>query len=107
MIVIVINVNHKFNTTCLYTICELLQLEHVITSAYNKELVLYIRMVINTILCIATPTCFNVYTIVIFMQGGFAKCYELIDKENNVIYAGKIVAKELLIKPHQKDKVFH
>ena len=39
------------------------------------------------------------------LQGGFAKCYELIDSDTNVVYAGKIVSKSVLIKPHQKDKV--
>ena len=38
-------------------------------------------------------------------QGGFARCYELIDTETNKMYAGKVVAKSLLTKPHQKDKV--
>ena len=38
-------------------------------------------------------------------QGGFAKCYELIDLATNVVYAGKIVPKSLLTKPHQRDKV--
>jgi len=37
-------------------------------------------------------------------KGGFAKCYELTDG-SNTIYAGKIVSKTLLIKPHQKDKM--
>ena len=39
------------------------------------------------------------------VQGGFAKCYELTDLGTNMIYAGKIVSKTLLIKPHQKDKM--
>jgi len=38
-------------------------------------------------------------------KGGFAKCYELTDLGTNMIYAGKIVSKTLLIKPHQKDKM--
>ena len=38
-------------------------------------------------------------------QGGFAHCYELIDVDNNHIYAGKIVPKSMLTKPHQRDKV--
>lgn len=38
-------------------------------------------------------------------KGGFAKCYELIDSDTNVVYAGKIVSKSVLIKPHQKDKM--
>lgn len=38
-------------------------------------------------------------------QGGFAKCYELTDAASKTIYAGKIVSKTLLVKPHQKDKM--
>ena len=38
-------------------------------------------------------------------QGGFARCYELTDMETNKVYAGKIVAKSLLTKSHQKEKV--
>ena len=38
-------------------------------------------------------------------QGGFAHCYELIDVDTNKVFAGKIVPKSLLVKPHQKDKV--
>ncbi|XP_033639138.1 serine/threonine-protein kinase PLK1-like [Asterias rubens] len=38
-------------------------------------------------------------------KGGFAKCYELIDVATNTTYAGKIVSKALLVKPHQKDKM--
>ena len=39
------------------------------------------------------------------VQGGFAHCYELIDSETGTIYAGKIVPKASLTKPHQRDKV--
>ncbi|KAH7934745.1 hypothetical protein HPB52_000035 [Rhipicephalus sanguineus] len=38
-------------------------------------------------------------------KGGFAKCYELTDKTTNVVYAGKVVSKALLLKPHQKEKM--
>ena len=38
-------------------------------------------------------------------QGGFARCYELTDVETKEIFAGKIVSKSLLTKPHQRDKV--
>jgi polo-like kinase 1 len=38
-------------------------------------------------------------------KGGFAKCYELIDTVTNVVYAGKIVQKSMLSKPHQRDKM--
>ena len=37
-------------------------------------------------------------------KGGFARCYELIDKEKNV-FAGKAVAKAALVKPSNKEKV--
>lgn len=45
------------------------------------------------------------YMFVSIIQGGFAYCYELIDTDTNVVYAGKIVSKTMLTKPHQKDKV--
>ena len=38
-------------------------------------------------------------------QGGFAHCYELIDSDTGTVYAGKIVPKASLTKPHQRDKV--
>lgn len=38
-------------------------------------------------------------------QGGFAKCYELTDVKTNKTYAGKIISKNRLSKPHQKEKV--
>ncbi|XP_078492589.1 serine/threonine-protein kinase PLK1 [Ciona intestinalis] len=38
-------------------------------------------------------------------KGGFAKCYEIVDLETKKIFAGKIVPKALLVKPHQKDKM--
>lgn len=38
-------------------------------------------------------------------KGGFARCYELQDKETNHVYAGKIVPKSMLTKPHQKEKM--
>ncbi|CAG5126905.1 unnamed protein product [Candidula unifasciata] len=38
-------------------------------------------------------------------KGGFAKCYELTDMDTKEIWAGKIVAKSLLQKQHQKDKM--
>jgi hypothetical protein len=40
----------------------------------------------------------------VLLKGGFAHCYELIDTETKKIYAGKIVPKSMLTKPHQKDK---
>nr|CAH0111943.1 unnamed protein product [Daphnia galeata] len=38
-------------------------------------------------------------------KSGFAKCYELTDLDNGQIFAGKIVSKQLLVKPHLKDKM--
>lgn len=38
-------------------------------------------------------------------KGGFAHCYELIDLDTNTVYAGKVVPKTLLTKPHQRDKM--
>lgn len=38
-------------------------------------------------------------------KGGFARCYELIDQTTKHVYAGKIVPKTLLQKPHHKDKM--
>jgi len=40
------------------------------------------------------------------LQGGFAKCYELTDAVTKQVFAGKIVPKTLLVKPHQREKVF-
>ena len=38
-------------------------------------------------------------------QGGFAKCFELIDSDTQEIYAGKVVSKSQLVKPSQKEKM--
>lgn len=38
-------------------------------------------------------------------KGGFAKCYELTDMETKQTFAGKIVPKTMLTKPHQKEKM--
>ncbi|XP_013406101.1 serine/threonine-protein kinase PLK1 isoform X2 [Lingula anatina] len=38
-------------------------------------------------------------------KGGFAKCYELTDLKTNKVYAGKIISKSRLTKPHQKEKI--
>jgi len=40
-----------------------------------------------------------------FSKGGFARCYELIDVSNGQAFAGKVVPKSMLVKPHQKEKV--
>jgi len=42
--------------------------------------------------------------LICFMQGGFAKCYEIIDVETDDVFAGKIVSKKLMIKHNQKEK---
>jgi len=46
----------------------------------------------------------NTLYIPIFSQGGFAKCYEIIDVETDDVFAGKIVSKKLMIKHNQKEK---
>lgn len=38
-------------------------------------------------------------------KGGFAKCYELLDLNTNKVYAGKIISKQRLTKPHQRQKI--
>ncbi|XP_051876688.1 serine/threonine-protein kinase PLK1 [Pristis pectinata] len=38
-------------------------------------------------------------------KGGFAKCYEISDMESGEVFAGKIVPKTLLLKPHQREKM--
>nr|XP_033770750.1 serine/threonine-protein kinase PLK1 [Geotrypetes seraphini] len=38
-------------------------------------------------------------------KGGFAKCYEITDADSKAVFAGKIVPKSLLLKPHQKEKM--
>ncbi|KAL4659106.1 serine/threonine-protein kinase PLK1-like [Arapaima gigas] len=38
-------------------------------------------------------------------KGGFAKCYEITDVETKEVFAGKVVPKALLLKPHQKEKM--
>ncbi|XP_070269769.1 serine/threonine-protein kinase PLK1 isoform X2 [Myotis yumanensis] len=38
-------------------------------------------------------------------KGGFAKCFEISDAETKEVFAGKIVPKSLLLKPHQKEKM--
>ncbi|XP_036418519.1 serine/threonine-protein kinase PLK1 [Colossoma macropomum] len=38
-------------------------------------------------------------------KGGFAKCYEITDMDTKEVFAGKVVPKSLLMKPHQKEKM--
>lgn len=39
-------------------------------------------------------------------KGGFAKCYEFENMATKEIFAGKVVSKKLLMKPHHKEKMF-
>ncbi|XP_054724562.1 serine/threonine-protein kinase PLK1-like [Uloborus diversus] len=39
-------------------------------------------------------------------KGGFAKCYEFKNLSTGEVFAGKIVSKSMLIKPHHKEKMF-
>lgn len=38
-------------------------------------------------------------------KGGFARCYEILNLSTNKIYAGKIISKTRIAKPHQKQKI--
>ncbi|XP_045160377.2 serine/threonine-protein kinase PLK1-like isoform X1 [Mercenaria mercenaria] len=38
-------------------------------------------------------------------KGGFARCYEMLDLNSNIIYAGKIISKHRISKPHQRQKI--
>uniref|UniRef100_A0A4W5PSV1 Serine/threonine-protein kinase PLK1 n=1 Tax=Hucho hucho TaxID=62062 RepID=A0A4W5PSV1_9TELE len=38
-------------------------------------------------------------------KGGFAKCYEITDLETDQVFAGKVVPKAMIVKPHQRDKM--
>ncbi|XP_012940490.1 serine/threonine-protein kinase PLK1 [Aplysia californica] len=38
-------------------------------------------------------------------KGGFARCYEILNLNTNKIYAGKIISKARIAKPHQKQKI--
>lgn len=38
-------------------------------------------------------------------KGGFAKCYEITDLDTKEVFAGKVVPKSMLLKPHQKEKM--
>lgn len=39
-------------------------------------------------------------------KGGFAKCYEFKNVASGEVFAGKVVSKTLLLKPHHKEKMF-
>lgn len=38
-------------------------------------------------------------------KGGFAKCYEITDMDTKEVYAGKVVPKSMILKPHQREKM--
>ncbi|XP_051789293.1 serine/threonine-protein kinase PLK1 [Erpetoichthys calabaricus] len=38
-------------------------------------------------------------------KGGFAKCYEITDMDTKEVFAGKVVPKSMLLKPHQREKM--
>lgn len=38
-------------------------------------------------------------------KGGFAKCYEITDAETKQTFAGKVVPKSMILKPHQREKM--
>lgn len=39
-------------------------------------------------------------------KGGFAKCYEFENTATKEVFAGKVVSKKLLMKPHHREKMF-
>ena len=46
------------------------------------------------------------YTYFSFLfQGGFARVHELIDLKDSLVYAGKIIHKSRISKPHHKEKI--
>ena len=47
----------------------------------------------------------GLFLLLCHFQGGFARCYELIDTTTGQAFAGKVVPKSMLVKPHQKEKV--
>ena len=38
------------------------------------------------------------------LQGGFAKCYEIVDTKNGSVWAGKIIPKSLMTKENHREK---
>ena len=49
-------------------------------------------------------SCINVF-FCFLLQGGFARVHELTDLTSNKTYAGKIIPKCRITKPHHKEKV--
>jgi len=49
--------------------------------------------------CDACGTC-------VVYQGGFARCYEMTDTDTQAVYAGKVLSKERISKPRQREKVY-
>lgn len=52
-----------------------------------------------------TPFSPSTHSLHCIAQGGFAKCYEIVDLANNQVYAGKIVSKKMMMKHNQKEKM--
>lgn len=42
---------------------------------------------------------------IVFVQGGFATCYEFINAKTRESFAGKVMAKKNFLKTHQKLRV--
>ena len=54
------------------------------------------------------PTIFNCFFFVcwfVLFQGGFARVHELTDLTTGHVYAGKIIPKSRITKPHHREKV--
>lgn len=45
------------------------------------------------------------YDYLFLFQGGFAKCYEIVNTTTNQTYACKIVTKKLMVKENQREKI--
>jgi polo-like kinase 1 len=41
----------------------------------------------------------------VLFQGGFAKCYEIVETKSKESFAGKIISKKHIIKNNHKDKI--
>lgn len=47
----------------------------------------------------------HMHELFLFVQGGFARCYEVTDLESKEVFACKVVSKSLLVKQHQREKM--
>ncbi|RMC04521.1 hypothetical protein DUI87_18967 [Hirundo rustica rustica] len=45
------------------------------------------------------------FNVLLFGNGGFAKCYEMTDLTTNKVYAAKIIPHSRVAKPHQREKI--